>query len=40
LKKHEDVTTILTQLEEIWDEFQTYENDEIKQLDNPGGNIL
>ena len=40
LKKHEDVTTILTQLEEIWDEFQTYENDKIKQLDNPGGNIL
>jgi len=40
LKKHEDVTKILSQLEDIWDEFQTYENDEIKQIDNPGGNII
>jgi DNA-binding MurR/RpiR family transcriptional regulator len=40
LKKQEDVTKTLGLFEEIWDEYQVYENDDIKHIDNSGGNIL
>ncbi|MCR4781923.1 MAG: MurR/RpiR family transcriptional regulator [Lachnospiraceae bacterium] len=40
LKKQTEVTKTLSQLEKLWDEYQVYENDEMTQIDNPGGNII
>ncbi len=41
LKKQEDVTKTLSLFEEIWDEYQVYEeNDDIKHINKSGGNIL
>lgn len=41
LKKQEDVTKTLSLFEEIWDEYQVYEeNDDIKHINKSGGNII
>ncbi|MCI5614226.1 MAG: MurR/RpiR family transcriptional regulator [Agathobacter sp.] len=34
MKKQKEVATTLTTLEEIWDEYQVYENDEINYIDD------
>ena len=34
MKKQDDVAQTLTMLEDIWDEYQVYENDEIDFIDD------
>ena len=34
MRKQKDVAKTLTMLEEIWDEYQVYENDEIDYIDD------
>ena len=34
MKKQDDVITRLETLEQIWDEYQVYENDEINYIDD------
>ena len=34
MKKQKEVAKTLTTLEEIWDEYQVYENDEIDVIDD------
>ena len=34
MRRHQEVGKILTELEDIWDEYQVYENDEIDFIDD------
>jgi hypothetical protein len=34
MKKQKEVAGTLTMLEDIWDEYQVYENDEINYIDD------
>ena len=34
MRRHQEVGKILTELEDIWDEYQVYENDEINYIDD------